>query len=203
MDTIDLPAGAMIRSKESCFAIHVGILVGYPRDFVGYLPAAVRANLSMLEEDKMYVVSKRNYGGGISGAGIPGPVYGVNGIVLERLRDAFAQGARACPFGGTRKPFDETVKCAMECLLDPGDLGEFRLDGGNCQDFAVCVATKDRDRGLVRDQSENYAVGSVVLAGAGLLLAPLTFGTSLGLTAAGVGGFVYNADRANAANNPY
>lgn len=158
---LDLPPGSVIRAKEGAALIHVGILVGFPCDFLPYIPRDRRpAKLNQLDPNCQYVVNKRNLrGNGV----VCSPNSKVEGCVaLEPLPLAFEKGAKACRFYGTRRTLRDTVKEAISYLLEPRGQENYVLRGANCQDFIHLVATTDRTTGLVCDQQDIIGKGALV-----------------------------------------
>lgn len=197
---IDLPSGAIIRSKNGFF-LHVGVLAGYPEDFEEYIPPHLLCSLPFKLDPKcQYVVSKRNPNKGISSSASN---HGVGGIVLEELSEAFEQGAEACPFAGERQTLGDTVKLAMQYLFDPEGLDAFNGLNANCQGFVIFVATKDRTTGTVYEQRNKFHGGFALGSVCGVLAAPLTGGASLYLSLACNGAAIINAITAKKPNNPY
>eukprot|EP00796_Vickermania_ingenoplastis_P004703 gene4703-3396_t len=189
--TVDLCAGAMIQSTGNAFH-HVGILVGYPKDFQHLLPSDVLEVLQ-LDPECQYVVSKRNYGGAANLFGISNSNGNQGGIVLEELSKGFLDGAEPCPFPGERRSFPETVSTAIAYYLNPEGQEGFCVLRANCQDFAIRVATKDMRDGLVDDQRKKVMAGSWLGVVGGVALAPVTLGGSLVVAATSFEIYAYNA----------
>lgn len=178
--TVDLPAGAMIMSIRG-HLIHVGILIGYPREFVSHLTDEEVLALN-LYPDCQYVINMRNGGsrGFFAFSGPSGSVRARGGVYLERVDTAFDNGVGPCAFEGNRETLRNAVMKAINLYRYPGEWSDYDVSRRNCQHFATHVATQG-SRGLVADQKSVLvrSAAKAVLTVAGPLAAVGYQGVSL------------------------
>lgn len=194
---VNLLPGSMIQSIRGP-AIHVGILLGYPRDFIAYLTDDELEGLNPVLNIQ-YMINLRNGGGGCSGAsGCSGSAYCAGGIQIEEVCSGFLNGVAPCAFAGERETLENTIKKGIELWRDPGEWTEYDVRTRNCQHFATFIATEGDYRGLVLDQRINIhslgeTIGAVMIVGS-ILLAPGWALLPLGLVGWGIG-FGFQASR--------
>lgn len=158
--TLPLPAGTPIRERGEGRFFHVGILVGYPADFLPHIPADRLGDVTQqkLLADHQYVISKRS--GEEAPSFLPGSHSSSGGtggrlgsIVLEEILTAFPTGATRCEIDGERYGNEETVRRAVGFLLHPGAAAMYNPFTENGQHFVTMVAVKGGEGGrLVADQ---------------------------------------------------